>query len=253
MTWQDARTSLSERIAPFGFEVLGAVASGVYNASLEDKLAGYRIALAAHDGGSVALVVGNTRQLWPLFLDAFATTSLADEPNPLDAYSRLHIGAAAAQLASALGVAHAVRFSFDPPPDTVAIQRLAVLAGAAELSPIGLCVHPAYGPWFSLRAAVVLGLPGPEASVSAATCSTCTQKPCLGPREKVMAMGAAGVSRELLAAHWQAWLAMRDACPIGRAVRYSDPQVRYHYLKDRSLLQPEGAQASDECAGRALD
>jgi methylmalonic aciduria homocystinuria type C protein len=235
-SWQNARDVLSERLAPLGFEVLGAVASDVYNASLDDKLAAYRIELAEHDGPSVALVIGNTRRLWPLFLEAFATTTLADEADPLDAYSRRHVGAAAERLGSELGVVSSVRFSFDPPPNTVAIQRLTALAGVAEVSPIGLCVHPAYGPWFSLRAAVVLGVAGPGASTPAATCSGCASRPCLGPRERVMALGTAGFSRELLAEHWQSWLAMRDACPIGRGQRYGDAQVRYHYLKDRSVL-----------------
>jgi methylmalonic aciduria homocystinuria type C protein len=236
-TWQQASEQLSDRLIPLGFEVLGAVASSAYNASLDDKLAAYRVALSLGDGPSVALVVGNTKRLWPLFLEAFASTPLGDEAHPLDAYSRRHISAAAAHLASELGVAHETRFSFDPPPNTVAIQRLAALAGAAELAPIGLCVHPVYGPWFSLRAAVVLALPGPAPSASAPTCTACAGRPCMGPREKVMAMGAAGVSRELLAEHWETWLAMRDACPIGRDVRYSDAQVRYHYLKDRALLR----------------
>lgn len=234
--WTRARELLAARLAPLGFEVLGAVASEAYNASLDDSLAAYRIALS-DDAPSVALVIGNTRRLWPLFVEAFATTSLGDEAHPLDAYSRKHIGAAAEEVASALGVEWETRFSFDPPPRTVAIQRLAVLAGAAELAPIGLCIHPLYGPWFSLRAAVVLALPGPAASTSAPTCSACREKPCMGPREKVMAMGAAGVSRDLLAEHWETWLAMRDACPVGREVRYSDRQIRYHYLKERSLLR----------------
>lgn len=235
--WQQAREQLRERLAPLGFEVLGAVASSAYNASLDDKLAAYRIPLPLGDTPSVALVIGNTKRLWPLFLEAFASSALGDEAHPLDAYSRGHINAAAAHVANALGVVHETRFSFDPPPHTVAIQRLAALAGAAELAPIGLCVHPVYGPWFSLRAAVVLTLPGPEPSTSAPTCTTCAGKPCMGPREKVMAMGAAGVSRELLAEHWETWLAMRDACPVGRDARYGDAQIRYHYLKDRALLR----------------
>jgi len=238
-SWMHARELLSARVSPFGFEVLGAVASDVYNDALEPQHAPYRIS-GLGDGPTVALVVGNTRRLWPLFLEAFETTPLADEPHPLDAYSRQHIGGAAADIARTIGVQHLVRFSFDPPPNTVAIQKLAALAGAAEQAPIGLCIHPTYGPWFSLRAAVVLALPGPSATSSAPTCSSCTRRPCLGPREKVMEMGAAGVSRELLAEHWLTWLAMRDACPIGREARYSDPQVRYHYLKERSLLRAGG-------------
>ena len=32
------------------------------------------------------------------------------------------------------------------------------------------------------------------------------------------------------------WLAVRDACPLGREHRYSDEQIRYGYTKDRSIL-----------------
>jgi methylmalonic aciduria homocystinuria type C protein len=234
-TWQRARELLTERVAPLGFEVLGAVASDLYNAALEEQHAAYRIA-PLEGAPTVALVVGNTRRLWPLFLESFAAGSLADELHPLDAYSRRHIGSAAAEVARELGVAHELRFSFDPPPHTVAIQRLATLAGAAELAPIGLCVHPTYGPWLSLRAAVLLALAGPDASASVPTCSACTRRPCLGPREKVVEMGGAGVTRELLENNWRTWLAMRDACPLGREARYSDTQIRYHYLKERRLL-----------------
>jgi hypothetical protein len=35
---------------------------------------------------------------------------------------------------------------------------------------------------------------------------------------------------------WRAWLAVRDACPIGRDYRYDDDQLRYHYTKDRAAL-----------------
>ena len=237
MSWAKARELLAEHLEPLGFEVLGAVASDEYNDALEAQHAAYRITALGEP--SVALVIGNTRRLWPLFLDAFANSAIGDELHPLDAYSRQHIGGAAAEVARALGVQHVVRFSFDPPPNTVAIQKLATLAGVAELAPIGLCIHPTFGPWLSLRAAVVLAMPGPRATQSAATCSGCTRRPCLGPREQVVAMGGAGVTRELLATHWQTWLAMRDACPIGRESRYGDPQIRYHYLKERSVLRAE--------------
>lgn len=33
------------------------------------------------------------------------------------------------------------------------------------------------------------------------------------------------------------WIAVRDACPIGREHRYPEDQLRYHYTKDRSLLR----------------
>lgn len=36
---------------------------------------------------------------------------------------------------------------------------------------------------------------------------------------------------------WQKWVRIRDACSIGREWRYSDDQIRYHYVADRALLR----------------
>jgi methylmalonic aciduria homocystinuria type C protein len=46
----------------------------------------------------------------------------------------------------------------------------------------------------------------------------------------------AQVGREGISDTWPLWLAVRDACPIGRAHRYDDAQIRYHYARDRSAL-----------------
>jgi cyanocobalamin reductase (cyanide-eliminating) / alkylcobalamin dealkylase len=35
---------------------------------------------------------------------------------------------------------------------------------------------------------------------------------------------------------WRAWLAVRDACPVGREHRYGDDQIAYHYAKRRDAL-----------------
>jgi hypothetical protein len=37
--------------------------------------------------------------------------------------------------------------------------------------------------------------------------------------------------------HAAAWIAVRDACPVGREGRYSDAQLEYHYTKARGLLR----------------
>ena len=35
---------------------------------------------------------------------------------------------------------------------------------------------------------------------------------------------------------WQAWLAVRTACPVGQAFAYSAAQRRYHYTKDKHAI-----------------
>jgi methylmalonic aciduria homocystinuria type C protein len=37
---------------------------------------------------------------------------------------------------------------------------------------------------------------------------------------------------------WRSWLAVRDACPVGRSARYAEEQIAYHYTKDPSHLPP---------------
>jgi hypothetical protein len=231
--------AFASEVAAAGFDVFGAVAVDAYNAVLEPAFADYRLP----DLGcpqALVLLAGNTRRLWPLFLSAYRGSELAHEAHPLDAYSRLHLGCGASRVAERFGVAHAVRYSFDPPPDTVAVQRLAVLTGAAEASPVGLCIHPQHGPWWSLRAALVFALPGPRPTASAPTCSACRERPCLSARNRAIAscgVPPAQITGDIFVKTWRQWLAMRDACPVGRDSRYGESQVEYHYAKDRRALR----------------
>lgn len=233
VSWSELSQAFARAVHDAGFEVFGAVAVGAYNESLQAELQAYRLP-ELHGEHTLVLVVGNTRRLWQSFL---ASDELANA-DPLDRYSRAHIDAAAAAVALRFGVAHDVRYSFDPAPDSVAIQRLAVFAGAAELAPIGLCIHPQHGPWISLRAAVVFAAAGPAPRAAVATCSACSARPCLAARARVLDdVSDADFARGQIELPWQDWLAMRDACPVGRLSRYTDPQIRYHYTKDLRILR----------------
>jgi methylmalonic aciduria homocystinuria type C protein len=234
-SFEDIATSLASLIGPAGYEVLGAVNVGAYNRTLEPQYEGFRLPVL-RDERDVVLVIGNTRRLWPLFLDTYRTTPLGKEEHPLDTYSRTRIGPAAVQLAEQLGLRHAIRYSFDPAPQSVAVSRLATLAGVGEASPVGLCIHPEYGPWFSLRAAIVFDVDGPAPRLPLPTCSACATRPCIAARDAMLKESGSVFDSLTFLASWRTWLAMRDACPVGASERYSEQQVRYHYVKDRSVL-----------------
>ncbi len=234
-TYADIEDALSSRLSPAGFDLLGAVSIGVYNRALGPEQHEYRLS-ELHGARDVAFVIGSTRKIWPLFIHAYATTSVGEEPHPFDNYTRRCVGNAAAAVANEFGVRQAVRYSFDRAPEAVAIQRLATFSGAAELGPIGLCVHPTHGPWFSLRAAVVFDVPGPPARTPRPTCSECAERPCLVARDDMLRTSKGVLDPSTFHVHWRSWLAMRDACPLGAEARYGDDQVRYHYLKERSIL-----------------
>jgi methylmalonic aciduria homocystinuria type C protein len=173
-----------------------------------------------------AIVIGNTRGLWEhvqVGTDAYVERAVR-----------------AAFPAAEHRWAHQV-------PATIAIQRAAVIAGLAWLSPSHLCVHPEYGPWIALRAVVVLDEPAPPARPRVPPPCDCARG-CGEAYARAIAAGVprstaelrGGASRrghrdegvgsaEREPATWRLWLAVRDACPVGRAWRYADDQIAYHY------------------------
>ncbi|MCX5745384.1 MAG: hypothetical protein NT062_23140 [Proteobacteria bacterium] len=143
----------------------------------------------------VGLLIGNTRALWPRFLAA-----RRDEPDPLDRHVERAL--------EAFGAIYAHRTYAGA---YVPVQRIAIATGLAAPSPSGLLVHPIYGQWFGLRAIVAIDGDPPHREPLARAC-TCTSA-CDPPRDPLA---------------WRAWVAVRDACAIGRTHRYSDAQIAYH-------------------------
>jgi hypothetical protein len=174
-------------------------------------------AAAAHQPGlavlagreRLGLLIGNTRALWPRFQAAMRDPALAGERDPLDRYTERAIDAAFP--AARIYFGHrAYDGAFVP------LQHLAVAAGLGALAPNRLVIHPTYGPWFALRAAVLIdGDPPLTARPIAQPChcdATC----------------AAVLARAQRSTDWQDWLAVRDSCSL-REWRYGDAQIAFHY------------------------
>lgn len=164
-------------------------------------------------------LIGNTRALWPVFLAARrADPALTASAHPLDRY--VEDRCAAITSAPALFAHRTYGATWLP------FQRIAAAAGFGALAPTNLLIHPTYGPWFALRAIVLTEavpatrrLPQPLCNCGAARCGEAFER-ALDAQES-----------------WSAWLALRDACTVGREHRYSDDQVAYHYTKQRDLLK----------------
>jgi methylmalonic aciduria homocystinuria type C protein len=191
---------------------------------------------------SLAVLIGNTRAMWPCFLTALREDgTLLDDPHPVERYA---IGVVEAAVRD-LDASCELRWAHTLGDGMVAMQRLAVVAGLAYLSPANLCVHPIYGPWIALRAVAVVDVVGPAATVSApaSPCDSC-ESACLAALRRLQSRPAG----ELRPSDW---VAVRDACPIGREYRYADDQVAYHYEKDLRLLRHSAAAAAASGGGGA--
>lgn len=202
-----------------GLDLHAITSVGRYNAVVAADFA-----LPGDDSASV-IVIGNTRALWP-HINRFVLASPQPVRDPVDTYVQQVIGHAIADLPHVVDV----RYSHEPPPRLVAIQQLAHVSGLAWLSPSHLCVHPTFGPWIALRAAIVLGEPAPAALAEPQPPCDCSTH-CLPKLNEALAVGQA-TSADVVE-HWKYWLAVRDACPVGRQHRYSEQQIRYHYNGER--------------------
>lgn len=196
-------------------------------------------------GQAAGLLLGNSRALWPKFLRA--CSGELQSADPLDEYVEHEVTAALATLPERawVGYAHTLR------PAPLPFQRIAHHAGLASLGPAHLSIHPELGPWFALRAVIVWDIDGADrASLPPPSpCQGCAGQPCrqqwaeaiasdqsvageptprVSPQSDLQKTPTAEVS-----ARAAPWLAVRDACPIGRQHRYGASQLRYHY--DRQL------------------
>jgi cyanocobalamin reductase (cyanide-eliminating) / alkylcobalamin dealkylase len=232
---KELRPALSEA----GFELLQPLQVGWYNRAVEAAFQLDELGSPAH----LALVIGNTRALWPKFLAALRRESeLAHSEHPLDSYTERSVTRAVTEAVSRAVTARElpvrVRWSHAAGEQPVAMQHLAHAAGLAYLSESHLSVHPTYGPWIGLRAAVSMGVLGPlgPAPELRHPCGGCAAH-CWPAFERALAALQAGLDQPTARANWQLLLACRDACPTGREHRYSDSQIRYHYLGDRQQLR----------------
>lgn len=195
-----------ERLAAAGFDLVHAfdAAAAAREPGLE-RLAG---------GPPLGLLVGNTRALWAPFLAALADPALAADPHPLQRYTEGVIDAAFPRALIFYGHRR-YEGAFLP------MQRLAVATGLGALASSQLVIHPTYGPWFALRAVVILdGTPPPPRLPITQPCRC--GPACAEALAVALATSGPGA--------WRAWLAVRDACTL-REHRYSDDQVRYHYTR----------------------
>ena len=214
--------AMHARATAAGFDLIAGFAVDGWNASAPEH--------ALPDLGrarALGVVIGNTGALWPRLCQALAADpALASDPDPLDRYTERTLEDAVASL----GVAAAIRFAHRAPYPP--IQRIAAHAGLVHLQPSHLCVHPVHGPWIAMRAVIVLDAEGPaEAPTTTAAPCDCARG-CLPAFERAAALGWNPDHEPT----WRAWVAIRDACPVGRDRRYPDAQIRYHYGKDRDAL-----------------
>jgi methylmalonic aciduria homocystinuria type C protein len=181
----------------------------------------------------LALLIGNTRALWPALKRAVNERPDLLTHDPVDRHVEDSVLAAVEQLSKT----SRVHFGHHRGPDMVSMLHVAEASGLAHIGPAHLAVHSEHGLWFALRAVVVIDWPW-EGDVTPAPnlCSDCSA-PCAEALDKALEQQPATWTGPGMGADWRNWVKIRDVCPVGQDARYSDEQIRYHYALDLSTLR----------------
>lgn len=178
-----------------------------------------------------ALVAGSGGRA---LFEAFEAAGGATGPDPLDRYTERAVEAAAATLRAGGHTARCV-FAHEAREgvfaDFVALAREAGLGWASRL---GLLLHPRYGPWWSLRAAVLTDAPLAEGRPlpDAGPCPSCEApcaRACPGAAVAPAGFDAArcGATRRREPA-CRLRCAARRACPVGAEHAYAERAEAHH-------------------------
>ena len=225
-TVKATKTSWEMELSKAGFDLVQRFSVDAYNNLVkpENRLPEY--------GKSHGVLIGNTKAIWPVFVEFLKRQpEWLNNPHPFDCFVEQRI----MECLKTLDASFQIRFAHLPEPAHIAFQTLAQISGLAYLSKSHLSIHPEYGPWFSLRAALVIE------SENIVSTKELMQNPCDFCRsgcevafQKVM--GKIGDLKNHAAIEWTEWLAVRDACPLGREYRFENDQLEYHYRKSKNLL-----------------
>ncbi|WP_245408293.1 hypothetical protein [Zhengella mangrovi] len=179
--------------------------------------------------GSVLLVGHGGGTIWEPF-ERWRDLQPEGMAHPLDGWSK--------QVLESVARDCDARAVFPSDPPYLPFQRWAMRAEGLRPSPLGVLMHPVFGPWHGYRGALLFSQAlaiSPAGTVSHA-CDSCAAKPCLATCP-VAAYSPQGFEVDTCRSHVRgasgglcrnSGCLARNACPVGRDHRYSGVQQRFH-------------------------
>ncbi len=228
---------IRKRVQDTGMNLVGAVPAAAFDAT---QPSGRRTAERLPDCGTVLVLGSGGREFWQnLCARRGGQPPRASRlRHPVNSHSSWIARTLLRELRQKGCAGRAV---YPDDRDSINFMQLAEMAGFGTVSPvIGLLLHPDYGPWVSLRAALLLrGEPfGPlvehhPPTSSFAPCNDCA-RPCVQACPAGVHDGMGGTDLKACATHRHranclSGCDVRRACPVGAQHRYGPDEESFRH------------------------
>ena len=231
---RDVDAVLLSRFAGVGLNLVGATTVAAYDARVGPERGLAQRAPAARG----IVVVGNGGGAFWAAFRAAVPHPVDPADHPLDGFTRAVVEAAARDFETVGTV-----FPFDA-RDALDFRLLAELAGLGRPSLLGVLVHPEFGPWIALRAALLVpdAVRAPRPADGFDPCPSCVERPCITACP-VGAVGPTGWDVARCAGHRLSEAGRCDdacgarvACVYGGAHRLPPDALAFHQAAARRTM-----------------
>ena len=228
--------ALRERLGAEALHIVLPLSAAAFDAVVT-PFGGRRAGDLVEGAAGVVLIGDGGPGFFAHFRDAAPYASGAD--HPLDDFTRACIGAAVREVLGPLDVASRVLFPFSAGSGDAPLpfQRLGRAAGLPDPGPLGLQLHPEFGPWWAYRALVVMAAALEAEPPMLPWCPPCDQ-PCV----RGCAIHEQGGDDGTTAGPCGDDCGGRSRCPVGRQHAYPPDQIGFH-LRARDALRAARASA----------
>jgi hypothetical protein len=232
----DLLQAIKEALTPHGLNLIGTTTIAAYEALVPTQ---YHVAALLPQAKTLVVIGNGGGEFWAGFR-AYCDARpgyLQERTHPLDGYTVEVIEGALAPALGRSGAVYHYLYPFRFFTEPVSFMHLARAAGLAGPSILGIVIHPVYGPWLALRAALLIDreLYAPPAAPGFDPCPACAERAC---------MAACPANAVSIDQGWDIPACVRHRlrvegdcldrcharydCVYGREHRYPPDELRYH-------------------------
>ncbi len=240
-------TEIAATLAPYGLNLIGTATRAAYESLVPAQ---YHVTSLLPQTQSIVVIGNGGGAFWAGFRDDTDDLQEYSHPqgraHPLDDYTVEVIEKSLTPLLQASGATYQYVYPFRFGTQPVSFMHLAQASGLAGPSILGIVIHPTYGPWMALRAAVLIDqqLSSPPSAQGFDPCPSCTERSCVKACpanvvsvEKGWDIPGCIQHRVNVPDDCVAYCHARYECVYGRQHRYPLDELQYHQAQSLATMR----------------